>query len=295
MPDLTIITPTYNRAEYLKKCWDSLKNQTCMNFQWLIIDDGSTDNTAEIVARFQADSKNMVIDYVYKKNGGKHTALNKSHEYIKGKYVAILDSDDQLLPDAVDTILSAWRKYDQQSEVGQIIFLKGYTAEEPICYVKHDNTVLENTMAEPRIGKDGWDCCDTFRTEIFCKYPFPEFEGEKFLGEGASFLFIQLSSKGVFINKVIYLCDYHEDGLTKAGRALRIKNPLGGRYNSRIHMDKRLPWKLRIKKGILYTCYSKFTNITLFQCLKETDYKLLTLVTYFPGIILYYYWKRKYL
>lgn len=294
MPELTIITATYNRADCLLACWESLKQQSCMDFQWLIIDDGSSDNTSKIVQEFQKEMPNMSIDYVYKSNGGKHTALNKSHKYIKGKYIVILDSDDRFTPDAVELILTTWKRYENQSDVGQVIFLKGYTETDPICYVEHESIPLD-TLKEPRIGKKGRDCCDTFRTQLFVKYPFPEFEGERFIGEGSSFLFIELESKGVYINKVIYICDYREDGLTKAGRKMRVMNPLGGRYNSRIYMDRRLPIKTRIKKGMLYVCYSKFAKIGIVQNMKETEYKLLTLITYVPGLALYRYWKKKYL
>ena len=294
MPELTVITTTYNRAECLMECWESLRHQTCADFQWLIIDDGSTDDTYEKVKVIQEENPNIIIDYVYKTNGGKHTALNKSHDYIKGKYVVILDSDDRFTPDAVEMILTAWRKYEKQTEVGQVILLKGYTENDPICYVAHDNIPVD-TITEPRIGKTGRDCCDTFRTELFIKYPFPEFEGERFLGEGAWFFFIELVSKGVYINKVIYLCNYREDGLTKAGREMRIKNPLGGRYNSKVYMDRHLPLKIRIKKSILYVCYSKFAKMGMVQNLRETKYKVLVLITYVPGVALYYFWKRKYL
>ena len=100
------------------------------------------------------------------------------------------------------------------------------------------------------------------------KHPFPEFPGERFLGEGSSFFFIELESKGVYINRVIYLCDYREDGLTKAGRKMRLQNPRGGRFNSMTYMHKRLPLKTRVKKAILYVCYSWFADCSRNKCQK---------------------------
>ena len=126
MSKLTVITPTYDRASTLSGCWESLRRQTCRDFQWLIIDDGSTDGTGDIVQGFRDASPEMCIDYIYKENGGKHTALNTSHPYIKGDYVAILDSDDTLIPTAVEEILAAWAQFSAQKEVGRVIFLKGY-------------------------------------------------------------------------------------------------------------------------------------------------------------------------
>lgn len=290
MSALTIITPTYNRMDCLKNCWNSLKAQTCKDFQWLIIDDGSTDETENTVAAFIKDSPDMVIEYHSKPNGGKHTALNYSHPYIKGKYVAFLDSDDTFTEDAVEEILDAWKEYDHNDEVGQIIFLKGYSADQPICYVKNEKTVVD-TLKEPRISVNGRDCCDTYRTELFVQYPFPEFDGEKFIGEGAAFLNIELNSKGVYFNKVIYLCEYRQDGLTKAGRAMRLKYANGGRYNSLIYMNPRLPFKTRLKKAVLYVAYSEQAKKRMF---KENPYKALTAAALLPGTLLKLYWNKKY-
>ena len=293
MPTLTIITPTYNRADCLKTCWDSLKEQTSKDFQWLIVDDGSTDHTADTVAQLQAESGEIQVDYLHKENGGKHTALNASHPLIQGRYVVVLDSDDTFIPNAVSSILEAWKRYDANPDVGRIIFLKGYTVDEPICYVKNDNLPVD-TLSEPRIGVTGRDCCDTFRADLFRKYPFPVFAGERFIGEGAAFFGMELESKGVYINQVIYLCEYREDGLTKAGRKMRLMNPRGGMYNSRTYMHPRLPVKRRIEKGMLYSCYGKFAKVSLAEALRENPYKALTLATYVPGVMLYHYWNRKF-
>lgn len=290
MKTLTIITPTFNRADCLKKCWESLKSQTSKDFQWLIIDDGSTDNTKETVESFISSSSDMCIEYQYKVNGGKHTALNYSHPYIQGKYVAFLDSDDTFTDDAVEEILKAWEEFGQNSEVGQVIFLKGYSVNEPICYVRNEKTVVD-TLKEERIGETGRDCCDTYRTELFTRYPFPEFEGEKFIGEGSAFLNIELNSKGVYINKVIYICEYRQDGLTKAGRAMRLKYAKGGRYNSLMYMNPKLSYKTRIKKAVLYVAYSEQAKERLF---KDNPYKLLTMAAVIPGTALKLFWNHKY-
>ena len=293
MPKLTVITPTYNRASCLEGCWESLKRQSCTDFQWLIVDDGSTDDTAAVVAGFRESKPEFTVDYVSKENGGKHTALNAAHPHICGEYVVILDSDDRLVDTAVEEILRGWQPYEENSEVGRLIFLKGYTRDEPICYVEHENAIVD-TLVEPRIGITGRDCCDTFRTELFVKHPFPVFPGERFLGEGAAFFFMELESKGVYVNKVIYLCDYREDGLTKAGKKMRLMNPLGGRYNSMVYMHKRLPMKTRLKKATLYVCYSKFSGIGLKKTLSDNEHKWLTVLALIPGWALYVYWKRRY-
>ncbi|MBR6428375.1 MAG: glycosyltransferase family 2 protein [Clostridia bacterium] len=291
---LTIITPTYNRENCLGACMDSLLKQTVFDFQWLVVDDGSTDGTAGLVRGFADSNPPFAVDLVQKANGGKHTALNASHPYIKGDYVTVLDSDDTLVPNAVERILAAWSGFACDPEVGRIIFLKGTSVDEPVCRVLHPGVPVD-TLKEPRIGSLGRDCCDTFRTALFTKYRFPEFEGERFIGEGAAFFPMELESKGVYYNEVLYLCSYREDGLTKAGRRMRIQNPRGGMYNSKTYMHPRLPLKTRVKKGILYSCYAKFAGVGFKEMLRDNPYRILTALTRLPGLALAHYWKRKHL
>ncbi len=247
-----------------------------------------------IVREMQASTDRFPIDYVKKENGGKHTALNAAHPYIKGDYVVVLDSDDAFTPNAVESILNAWKSFENDESVGRIIFLKGTSADSPVCWVAHPGIPLD-TLKEPRIGSIGRDCCDTFRAELFKKYRFPEFEGEKFIGEGAAFFPMELESKGVYYNEVIYLCSYREDGLTKAGRGMRVMNPKGGMYNSKTYMHPRLPLKTRVKKGILYSCYAKFAGVGFKEMMKDNPYRFMTVTTYLPGRVLAAYWKRKHL
>ena len=120
---LSVITPTYNRGELLKNCFSSLRAQTDDRFEWIIVDDGSTDDTAQIVSGFCNSAPQMHIVYVQKENGGKHTALNAAHPHIRGKYVLILDSDDVLTDDAVAVVLECWSRWENHSEVGIVTLL----------------------------------------------------------------------------------------------------------------------------------------------------------------------------
>lgn len=121
---LTILTPTYNRASYLQVLYQSLCRQTCRDFQWLVVDDGSSDATEALMQGFIAETK-IRIDYKRKVNGGKHTALNYSQPYIKGRYLVIVDSDDYLTDDAVDRILTKWAKYAADETIAGLTFQRG--------------------------------------------------------------------------------------------------------------------------------------------------------------------------
>lgn len=294
LPYLTIVTPTYNRGYLLEKCYLSLKKQTNQRFQWLIIDDGSVDNTENVVRQFIEKSPDMDITYVWKRNGGKHTALNTSHLHIKGDYVLILDSDDTLTENAVEEVYRGWDRYRSNRSIGIVILLKGKSVQEPNAYVKDEHTPVD-IMNYPRICVRSRDCCEVIRTELFCKYPFPVFENEKFISEGALWNRVAMTHQCVYINKVIYLCDYLEGGLTKSGRTMRIRNPYGGMYTSSLRMYKKNFAKERIKSALLYCCYGFFAKLTIREILfKEKTNRLLKCCFVVPGYMMYRMWKRKY-
>ncbi len=292
---LSIVTPTYNRANLLRNAYNSLKKQTDMFFEWIIVDDGSQDNTENIVNEFIEKEDAFKIIYVKKENGGKHTALNESHKYISGEYVLILDSDDSLTEDAVESVHEEWDKYWEKTEIGVVIFLRGKTTEDPFCYVR-DEYVPVDLLRYQRVCVYGNDCCEVIRTDLFKLYPFPIYKGEKFMSEGVLWHRVGLNNQCIYINKVIYICEYLEGGLTKSGKKLRISNPLGGMLNSELNMDKKNFFKMRVKNALLFVCYGFFAGISPVRILKyKKNYKLLKAGCLLPGFILYKHWKRKYL
>ena len=113
MIDLTVFTPTYNRVELLSRCYESMKRQTSKNFIWMIIDDGSTDDTASVVSNWIKESSDFSIEYYYKDNGGLHTAYNEAIKHIKTKLCVCIDSDDFMPDVAVEMILRFWKKNEK--------------------------------------------------------------------------------------------------------------------------------------------------------------------------------------
>lgn len=289
---LSIITPVYNREKLLEKCYQSLLVQTKKDFEWIIIDDGSTDNSLEVARSFKAG---FPIKVIAKQNGGKHTALNSSHPYIEGKYVLILDSDDYLIPLAVETVLNGWKKYASQDEIGMVTFLKGEDEQHPSCMAyPGDEGKPVDIIRYRRKCISSNDACEVIRTELFIKYPFPVFEGEKFISEGALWNRVGHTHKCVYINTVIYIAEYLEEGLTKSGKPLRVHNPNGGMYTSNLNIHKRNFFKLRVKNGLLYNCYSFFARKGFKETYKQSDSKLLMCLCRPFGFALYLLWKKKY-
>lgn len=291
IPFLSIITPTYNRGHLLRKCYESLLTQTDTDFEWIIVDDGSTDDTESVANQF--NSRNFPIIYVRKENGGKHTALNASHPYIHGKYVLILDSDDYLTDNAVEQIRSGWKKWTDNASVGMVTFLKGSSTDDPNCTAPIANEPVDILRYKRNVIRST-DCCEVIRTELFLKYPFPVFEGEHFVSECALWNRVARTHKCVYINEVIYICEYLEGGLTKSGRAMRIRNPKGGMFISELRMCSNNYLKQRIKYGLLYCCYGFFANYTPRQLVTKNPYTVLTSLCILPGWEIYRFWKKKF-
>ena len=289
---LSVITPTYNRSTLLRRCFDSLCAQTDGRFEWIIVDDGSTDDTRQTAAAFQQEKPDMPIRYVFKENGGKHTALNAARPFIRGNIVIILDSDDWLVSTAVEVIFRGWEQHDSE-EIGAVIFLKGYAVDDPFALGRQEHIPLD-MYREYTKTIHSRDFCDVFRAEAFRKYPFPEIAGEKFLSESVLWNQMAPEYKVVYINQVVYLAQYLEDGLTRSGRAMRIRVPRGGMLAADQYMDRRCPLKLRLKNGLLYNCYSFFAGEPAKEVLRASRAPALAAVMRPGGWFLYRYWKRKY-
>lgn len=227
---LTILTPTYNRANRLNKLYESLLSQTVGEFKWLIVDDGSTDNTADLIKTF-LDDERLEIKYLYKINGGKHTAINEGIRYVQTPLTFIVDSDDYLTENAVEIILNIWEKYQYRDEIGSFWFLQSDSTGRIIGDMFPEEEFVSTYLDVMINSTVKGDKKAVYRTELLRKYPFPVFDGETFLGEGIIHKRIGDCYKSVFINKVIYKGDYLEGGLSDSGRELRIKNPLGGMAN----------------------------------------------------------------
>lgn len=117
-PILTIFTPAYNRAHTLPRTYESLCCQNCKDFIWLIVDDGSTDNTAELVQEWQERDNGFEIHYIYKENGGMHTAHNTAYANIHTELNICIDSDDMLAEGAVEKILNKWEEVKDKGYAG---------------------------------------------------------------------------------------------------------------------------------------------------------------------------------
>lgn len=128
MIEFTVYTPTFNRANTLPRVYDSLKNQSYKDFIWLIIDDGSTDNTKELVNTWISEAL-IEIRYMYKTYGGKYTAMELAHRSVTTKYVICLNSDDVLLPDAIETFYNQWKLVEEEGLEEEIAEIRAFSVD----------------------------------------------------------------------------------------------------------------------------------------------------------------------
>lgn len=291
MPIITVLTPTYNRVDKLKKLFDSLLLQENQNFVWLIIDDGSTDNTNEIVQSWSSDS-NFKIIYYKKNNGGKHTALNYAYQFIETPLTFIVDSDDILTSNAISTIEQVYSKYKNENDLCGFSFLRGKPNGGYLSTSGVPQDGMKESYVECRINRSiGGDMAEVWYTHCLKEYLFPEFSDEKFLGEDIVWVKMSEKYKMRFFNNVIYISDYLEDGLTNNRRKHNIKSPNGCVARAEAFLNSNSNIKAKIKASLQYQIYGKFANKSIKELFLNTRLKGLFVLCVIPSIALYIKWK----
>lgn len=253
---ITVFTPTYNRAYSLPRLYESLQKQTFQDFEWLIVDDGSTDNTVDMVTGWSKEGK-LTIRYIQMTNGGKHRAINKGVALAKGKLFFIVDSDDWLPDDSLYWIHHYYEEIKNDVQFAGVAASRAYPNGEKIGgAVSYQILDTDYVSFRERYNIKG-DMAEVWCTEVLRQYPFPEFEGEKFLTEAVVWDEIAKKYKLRYFNKEIYTCEYLPDGLTKNIRAHHRNSPRGTMlFYSRQMVDNRLRWISRVKAAANYWRYT---------------------------------------
>lgn len=255
---LTVITTTYNRDYCLHQVYESLLRQTSDDFIWLIVDDGSVDNTKKLVKKWQTESK-IIIEYYYKPNGGMHTARNLAYEKVHTKLNVIIDSDDWMTDDGVECIVEYWKKYGAEQYYGIIshnIDLKGNIigSEFPkgLSASKHQDLIEKYSITG--------DKKLILRSDLSKLYPYPEFEGEKFYPASYKFRKLDQNYCLLIMNKATCVVDYNDDSMTFNKYAQYKANCKGFAHyrNEMISMSKSP--KYIIKDMIHYIAESKMAE-----------------------------------
>ena len=291
---LTILTPTYNRGVQLHQLFGSLMKQSDRGFVWLIVDDGSKDDT-EAVVKELTEKADFNIEYIHKLNGGKHTALNVGIPLIDTPLTFIVDSDDWLTENAVRIIRQYYRKYKSDTKICGYSFLRQFP-DGKINGNRYpsDEWVTSYLNARINSGDDSSDKAEVFNTKCLQEFPFPEYPGERFLGEDIVWMRMSRKYSTVHINQPIYVGDYQEDGLTTNRRKNNIQSPNGCMERAKEFMGNEVNLKVRTKATIQYIVYGGFAGKSLTELLNETDHKLSVLIMIPAAQYIYRKWKKQY-
>lgn len=290
---ITVLTPSYNRRDKLENLYISLKNQTDKRFVWMVIDDGSSDGTDTYMYSVMNETEFEII-YQKKENGGKHTALNLGFALTTTYLTFIVDSDDVLTKDAISQICKRVQIIKEKNLAG-IAFLRGYSELQCIGSKFPKDEAIMNDIDVRIRKKICGDKAEVWRSDILKRYRFPVHEGEKFQGENYVWWQIARQYNMLYVNRIIYITEYLEDGLTKAGRALRLNNPIGGMENCNMAFYPEFPLHQKIKCAILYDVYGYCAKWPIIKICKSSGAKYLTFWCLIPARLLYHCWIRKYL
>ena len=226
---ITVFTPTFNRSEQLKKLYNSLINQSDQRFVWLIVDDGSADNTAELVSSWKYEGK-ISIQYIYQENLGKHVAHNTGVKNANTEYFYCVDSDDTLPNSAIEFIYEAITDTLTRPDIAGLIAKKGYHSGEDMCSKLPDNISEVSIRDIYKVYKLKGELALVFKTVVLKEFLFPVFPVEKFVTESVILDLISIKYKMKLLNKVIYLGEYMPDGYTYNLRQIHKKAPMGYHY-----------------------------------------------------------------
>ena len=255
MKKLTIFTPVYNREILIYRLYESLLKMKYKNFEWVIVDDGSTDNTAAVIQKMMKENK-IEIKYYYKKNGGKHTAYNLGIDKAQGELFVIVDSDDVVLENGFFEILQIWENLQKKN---QLLGISGidYDSNLNVIGDKYPISPLECSHLKMReVYNVHGDKTEIFRTDLLKGYHFPIFKSEKFLTEAILFEKLYKKYDSYFVNIPLIIRDYQKKGLSDNSLKLRVINSMGAKEYYKQNIQLCLTKKKKFKSQINYCRFS---------------------------------------
>ena len=287
---LTIFTPAYNRAHTLPRTYESLCRQSCKDFLWLIVDDGSTDNTAELVRDWQSRDSGFEIQYIYKENGGMHTAHNVAYANIHTELNTCIDSDDMLADGAVEMILHKWTAVKSKGYAG-IVGLDAYFDGKIIgsCFPPE---MTETTLSGYYAAGGAGDKKLVYRTAVINAYPeYPVFEGEKYVSLAYKYLLIDQEYKLAVLNEVLCNVEYQPDGSSRNMLRQYLWNPRGFAFWRTVKMQYPESFRRLVMDCVHYCSSSQIAGNRNY--IKESPRKLLTVLCTPAGWVLTEWIRRK--
>lgn len=211
MKKISIVTPVYNRADRIVKLYNSLLNQTNKNFEWIVIDDGSTDNIEQVIDTF---NDNLEIRYIKKKNGGKCSALNVAIDNCNNDWFFVVDSDDYLMADAVNKVYETIDKIEGKLEIVGIVAYRVYNNNKISGRKFPDKKqIIGYNELNYHYNQDG-ETALIYRTEILKCHKHKAIVEENFLSEEIQYNELDEEGDLWILSEPLIVMEYLEDGLT---------------------------------------------------------------------------------
>ena len=290
MISLTIFTPTYNRAETIVRTYDSLLRQSVLDFEWLIVDDGSTDGTENLV-KVWIEEAPFVIRYICQENGGKYKAYNRGLINADGKLFFCVDSDDWLPNNTVEKILCYKDILMADNSLAGIIGLKEYQNKDIIGIPFTVETDRSSFWNLERMGQGG-ERSIIFKTDIAKHFLFPEQTNEIFMTESVVYDRYNGKYKFLVLNESLTICEYQNGGLSSNPRKLMVRNPAGYKLYFSQRLDLAESLIARVKYAISYNAFRYIYNGTAYEY--NGPYKFLIKALRPLGFLLALKYERKY-
>lgn len=286
---LTIFTPAYNRAHTIDRTYQSLINQTCKDFLWLIVDDGSTDGTKKLVEGWIRENK-IPITYIYQENQGMHGAHNTAYKNITTELNTCIDSDDWMPHDAVEKIINAWKEHSHEKYAG-IIGLD-QTADGKLIGTNFPENLKETTLQGFYEAGGQGDKKLVYRTDIIKQYPeYPLFKGERYVGLAYKYMLIDQDWKLITLNEPLVTVEYQLEGSSFSMYRQYWNNPKGFAFFRKTEMICTKSLKRQFIVCAHYVSSSIISKNWGF--IKESPKKMMTIIATPLGLGLYLFIRRK--
>lgn len=287
---LTVFTPAYNRANTLSRTYESLCAQECKEFIWLVVDDGSTDQTEELVRSWQDIDTGFEIQYIYKENGGMHTAHNTAYKNIHTELNVCIDSDDKMAPGAIGKIKEAWEKVRDKGYAGIIALDSDF--EGNIIGKGFLKGMTETTLGGYYAAGGSGDKKLIYRTDVINSVPpYPVFSNEKYVGLVYKYTLVDQKYKLYVLDDIVCEVEYQTDGSSGTMWKQYLKNPNGFAFLRKIAMQYPTSKKRLICDCIHYCSSSQISHNKRY--IKESPRKFLTIICTPFGWILTRFIKKK--
>ncbi len=285
----SMVVPTFNRAYLLPRALRSIEAQTYRDFEVVIVDDGSTDGTADLVSEWRK-TVDFPIQYLKQANQGRHGAMNTGVRNAKGFFIVFLDSDDELTPEALERLLYHWNQIpdDDKAKFAGVEGLCADITTKKISGKRFPKDVFDSNYLETRKNYHiGGEKKRSVRTEIHRLFPFPMIPEEKYMRPSVTWNRIAHHYKFRYINEIIQLIEYQNDGLNANRFQVRLNNPKGLRlyyYEEIVFNQDYNSFSSLMKCYARYIRYSLHSGIGLKHQFSETPRKIMWLINILPGL-----------